>query len=71
MGLQHLTSLQDLSISKCPKMVHLPEMLLPTLLTLAIKVYSEGMVTRNPIITFYSAMQHSSILHICYLVMSH
>nr|XP_043606190.1 putative disease resistance protein At3g14460 isoform X2 [Erigeron canadensis]XP_043606191.1 putative disease resistance protein At3g14460 isoform X2 [Erigeron canadensis] len=35
-GLQHLTSLQHLSISSCPKMKDLPEMLLPSLLSLEI-----------------------------------
>ncbi|KAK9073924.1 hypothetical protein SSX86_006518 [Deinandra increscens subsp. villosa] len=37
MGLQHLTSLQHLEIEKCPKMKHLPETLLPSLLSLKIK----------------------------------
>ncbi|KAK9073923.1 hypothetical protein SSX86_006517 [Deinandra increscens subsp. villosa] len=36
-GLQHLTSLQHLEIEKCPKMKHLPETLLPSLLSLQIK----------------------------------
>nr|KAJ0216054.1 hypothetical protein LSAT_V11C300148180 [Lactuca sativa] len=36
MGLQHLTSLQHLSISKCPKTKDLPEKLLPSLLCLRI-----------------------------------
>ncbi|XP_071731255.1 putative disease resistance RPP13-like protein 1 [Rutidosis leptorrhynchoides] len=35
-GLEHLTSLQHLSFSKCPKMKDLPEMLLPSLLSLTI-----------------------------------
>ena len=35
-GLQHLTSLQHLSIVKCPKMMDLPEKLLPSLLSLKI-----------------------------------
>ncbi|KAJ0860215.1 putative leucine-rich repeat domain superfamily [Helianthus annuus] len=33
---QHLTSLQELSFQKCPKMKDLPEMLLPSLLSLTI-----------------------------------
>ncbi|KAJ0717039.1 putative P-loop containing nucleoside triphosphate hydrolase, leucine-rich repeat domain superfamily [Helianthus annuus] len=36
MGLQHLTSLQHLTFSFCPKMMDLPEMLLPSLLSLNI-----------------------------------
>nr|KAJ0218819.1 hypothetical protein LSAT_V11C300148230 [Lactuca sativa] len=36
MELQHLTSLQHLSISMCPKTINLPEMLLPSLLSLFI-----------------------------------
>ncbi|MFS7926257.1 putative leucine-rich repeat domain superfamily [Helianthus anomalus] len=36
MGLQHLTSLQHLTFSHCPKMMDLPEMLLPSLLSLRI-----------------------------------
>ncbi|KAI3504054.1 hypothetical protein L1887_32598 [Cichorium endivia] len=36
MGLQHLTSLQHLLISNCPKTIDLPEMLLPSLLSLRI-----------------------------------
>ncbi|CAH1412454.1 unnamed protein product [Lactuca virosa] len=36
MGLQHLTSLQHLSIGHCPRLIDLPEMLLPSLLSLAI-----------------------------------
>ncbi|KAD4178079.1 hypothetical protein E3N88_26670 [Mikania micrantha] len=36
MGLQHLTSLQHLSLWNCPKMRHLPKMLLPSLLSLRI-----------------------------------
>ncbi|KAJ0478937.1 putative virus X resistance protein-like, coiled-coil [Helianthus annuus] len=36
-GLQHLTSLQHLFIEKCPKMKHLPENLLPSLLSLIIE----------------------------------
>ncbi|KAJ0717027.1 putative P-loop containing nucleoside triphosphate hydrolase, leucine-rich repeat domain superfamily [Helianthus annuus] len=36
MGLQHLTSLQHLTISYCPTMKDLPEMLLPSLLSLTI-----------------------------------
>ncbi|KAI3829192.1 hypothetical protein L1987_03309 [Smallanthus sonchifolius] len=36
MGLQHLTSLQHLQIIACPKMKHLPETLLPSLLRLYI-----------------------------------
>ncbi|XP_052625503.1 putative disease resistance protein At3g14460 isoform X2 [Lactuca sativa] len=36
MGLQHLTSLQYLSIYNCPKAIDLPEMLLPSLLSLEI-----------------------------------
>ncbi|CAI9262811.1 unnamed protein product [Lactuca saligna] len=35
-GLQHLASLQHLSIVKCPKMMDLPEKLLPSLLSLKI-----------------------------------
>nr|XP_043635538.1 putative disease resistance RPP13-like protein 1 [Erigeron canadensis]XP_043635539.1 putative disease resistance RPP13-like protein 1 [Erigeron canadensis] len=35
-GLQHLTSLQYLQFWNCPKMKHLPEMLLPSLLELTI-----------------------------------
>ncbi|CAH1412367.1 unnamed protein product [Lactuca virosa] len=35
-GLQHLASLQHLSIDKCPKMMELPEKLLPSLLSLRI-----------------------------------
>ncbi|CAI9277651.1 unnamed protein product [Lactuca saligna] len=37
-GLQHLTSLQRLSIFMCPKTIDLPEMLLPSLLSL--RIYS-------------------------------
>ncbi|KAI7744602.1 hypothetical protein M8C21_001730, partial [Ambrosia artemisiifolia] len=36
-GLQHLTSLQHLSLGGCPKMKHLPDILLPSLLSLNIK----------------------------------
>ncbi|KAJ0717457.1 putative virus X resistance protein-like, coiled-coil [Helianthus annuus] len=36
MGLQHLTFLQHLSISICPKLKHLPKQLLPSLLSLYI-----------------------------------
>ncbi|XP_071733877.1 putative disease resistance RPP13-like protein 1 [Rutidosis leptorrhynchoides] len=36
MGLEHLTSLQHLSIHMCPKLKDLPEMLLPSLLSLNI-----------------------------------
>ncbi|KAJ0860855.1 putative virus X resistance protein-like, coiled-coil [Helianthus annuus] len=36
MGLQHLTSLQHLTIWYCPKMKHLPKQLLPSLLSLKI-----------------------------------
>ncbi|KAK9079616.1 hypothetical protein SSX86_001289 [Deinandra increscens subsp. villosa] len=36
LGLQHLTSLEHLEIWKCPKMKHLPETLLPSLLSLRI-----------------------------------
>ncbi|GKG23520.1 NB-ARC domains-containing protein, partial [Tanacetum coccineum] len=36
MGLQHLTSLQQLEICNCPKIQDLPETLLPSLLTLTI-----------------------------------
>ncbi|KAI7747898.1 hypothetical protein M8C21_002491, partial [Ambrosia artemisiifolia] len=36
MGLQHLTSLQHLTIWYCPKMIHLPETLLPSLLSLEV-----------------------------------
>ncbi|CAH1412473.1 unnamed protein product [Lactuca virosa] len=36
MGLQHLTSIQHLVISNCPKVMDLPEMLLPSLLSLRI-----------------------------------
>ncbi|KAJ0483826.1 putative leucine-rich repeat domain superfamily [Helianthus annuus] len=36
MGLQHLTSLQHLYISNCPKLKHLPKQLLPSLLSLHI-----------------------------------
>ncbi|KAL7608270.1 hypothetical protein Lser_V15G13813 [Lactuca serriola] len=36
MGLQHLTSLQHLHIYDCPKIIDLPEMLLPSLLSLRI-----------------------------------
>ncbi|GKB73803.1 putative disease resistance protein, partial [Tanacetum coccineum] len=35
-GLQHLTSLEHLFIYNCPKVIHLPEMLLPSLLSLRI-----------------------------------
>ncbi|KAL7606444.1 hypothetical protein Lser_V15G19038 [Lactuca serriola] len=35
-GLQHLTSLKGLSLFKCPKMTDLPQMLLPSLLSLRI-----------------------------------
>ncbi|KAJ0557714.1 putative leucine-rich repeat domain superfamily [Helianthus annuus] len=35
-GLQHLTALQHLSIWGCPQMIHLPETLLPSLLSLTI-----------------------------------
>ncbi|XP_076906236.1 putative disease resistance RPP13-like protein 1 [Bidens hawaiensis] len=38
MGLQHLTSLQHLSFWNCPNMMHLPEMLLPSLLSLNINL---------------------------------
>ncbi|KAJ0860871.1 putative leucine-rich repeat domain superfamily [Helianthus annuus] len=34
MGLQHLTSLQHITIWNCPKMKHLPKQLLPSLLSL-------------------------------------
>ncbi|KAM0009636.1 putative P-loop containing nucleoside triphosphate hydrolase, leucine-rich repeat domain superfamily [Helianthus debilis subsp. tardiflorus] len=37
MGLQHLTSLQHLDISNCPKVNDLPETLLPSLLSLRLK----------------------------------
>ncbi|CAI9277620.1 unnamed protein product [Lactuca saligna] len=37
MGLQHLASLQHLFIWDCPKMIDLPEMLLPSLLSLEIE----------------------------------
>ncbi|CAH1412451.1 unnamed protein product [Lactuca virosa] len=37
MGLQHLTSLQHLHIYDCPKIIDLPEMLLPSLLSLIIR----------------------------------
>ncbi|KAJ0483813.1 putative virus X resistance protein-like, coiled-coil [Helianthus annuus] len=37
MGLQHLTSLQDLSIWFCPKLKHLPKQLMPSLLRLTIE----------------------------------
>ncbi|KAI3504117.1 hypothetical protein L1887_32661 [Cichorium endivia] len=37
-GLKHLTSLQHLSIYKCPKTMDLPEALLPSLLSL--RIYS-------------------------------
>ncbi|XP_023749853.1 putative disease resistance protein At3g14460 isoform X2 [Lactuca sativa] len=36
MGLRHLTSLQHLTINNCPKAMDLPEMLLPSLLSLRI-----------------------------------
>ncbi|KAM0009724.1 putative leucine-rich repeat domain superfamily [Helianthus debilis subsp. tardiflorus] len=36
MGLQHLISLQHLSIEQCPKLKHLPKQLLPSLLSLDI-----------------------------------
>ena len=36
MGLQNLTFLQRLFVSKCPKMLHLPEKLFPSLLSLRI-----------------------------------
>ncbi|KAJ0717456.1 putative virus X resistance protein-like, coiled-coil [Helianthus annuus] len=36
MGLQHLTSLQHLTIEECPKLKHLPKQLLPSLLSLNI-----------------------------------
>ncbi|KAK1429311.1 hypothetical protein QVD17_11517 [Tagetes erecta] len=36
MGLEHLTSLQHLYVWNCPKLRHLPEMLLPSLLSLRI-----------------------------------
>ncbi|KAM0009705.1 putative virus X resistance protein-like, coiled-coil [Helianthus debilis subsp. tardiflorus] len=35
-GLQHLTSLQHLDIENCPKIIHLPETVLPSLLSLRI-----------------------------------
>uniref|UniRef100_A0A251SXP3 Putative NB-ARC n=1 Tax=Helianthus annuus TaxID=4232 RepID=A0A251SXP3_HELAN len=35
-GLQHLTSLQHLEIENCPKIIHLPETVLPSLLSLRI-----------------------------------
>uniref|UniRef100_A0A251T085 Putative leucine-rich repeat domain, L domain-like protein n=1 Tax=Helianthus annuus TaxID=4232 RepID=A0A251T085_HELAN len=35
-GLQHLTSLQHLVLWGCPKMKHLPDLLLPSLLSLTI-----------------------------------
>ncbi|KAI3504083.1 hypothetical protein L1887_32627 [Cichorium endivia] len=38
MGLQHLTSLKRLCILNCPKMIDLPEMLLPSLSSL--RIYS-------------------------------
>ncbi|PWA31105.1 NB-ARC domains-containing protein [Artemisia annua] len=39
-GLQHLTSLQHLSIHDCPKMKDLPEELLPSLSSLEISVFT-------------------------------
>ncbi|KAM0009640.1 putative virus X resistance protein-like, coiled-coil [Helianthus debilis subsp. tardiflorus] len=36
MGLQHLTSLEHLFLYNCPKIIHLPETLLPSLLSLSI-----------------------------------
>ncbi|GKG05869.1 NB-ARC domains-containing protein, partial [Tanacetum coccineum] len=43
MGLQHLTSLQHLEISNCPKIKDLPETLLPSLLTLIIRECSDNL----------------------------
>ncbi|KAI3503988.1 hypothetical protein L1887_32528 [Cichorium endivia] len=40
MGLRHLTSLRHLSIVKCPKTIDLPEMLLPSLLSLSIEGFN-------------------------------
>ncbi|KAF5776028.1 putative virus X resistance protein-like, coiled-coil [Helianthus annuus] len=41
MGLQHLTSLQHLTIEQCPKLKHLPKQLLPSLLSLKIEECSD------------------------------
>ncbi|KAD6453128.1 hypothetical protein E3N88_07833 [Mikania micrantha] len=44
-GLQHLTSLRHLLIGKCPKLKHLPETLLPSLLSL--RIYECPILTRR------------------------
>ncbi|KAM0002936.1 putative leucine-rich repeat domain superfamily [Helianthus debilis subsp. tardiflorus] len=57
-GLQHLTSLQHLFFYDCPKMKHLPDILLPSLLSLNIAEYRklEGRCSRRG--SYWSRISH-------------
>ncbi|XP_035837596.1 putative disease resistance protein At3g14460 isoform X2 [Helianthus annuus] len=57
-GLQHLTSLQHLFLSDCPRMKHLPDILLPSLLSLNIEECPklEGRCSRRG--SYWSRISH-------------
>ncbi|KAJ0860490.1 putative leucine-rich repeat domain superfamily [Helianthus annuus] len=64
MGLQHLTSLQHLFLSDCPKMKHLPDILLPSLLSLSIMYCPklEGRCSRRG--SYWSRISHIPCIRI-------
>ncbi|KAJ0478598.1 putative P-loop containing nucleoside triphosphate hydrolase, leucine-rich repeat domain superfamily [Helianthus annuus] len=63
-GVQHLTSLQHLFLGDCPKMKHLPDILLPSLLSLKIKKCPklEGRCSRRG--SYWSRISHISSIKI-------
>ncbi|CAI9277626.1 unnamed protein product [Lactuca saligna] len=58
MGLQHLTSLQGLRLYNCPKIIDLPEMLLPSLLR-----YPEELQTYSEVSILHSLLSEILVRH--------